>query len=87
MNGKTLHLILKSKWYEMIESGVKREEYRDVKPYWTKRLDDTNYDTVCFHKGYTSETLTFQITDISIRTGNPEWGAQPDVQYYVISFQ
>ena len=33
-----LHLPLKAKWYEMIESGVKREEYREIKPYWTKRL-------------------------------------------------
>jgi hypothetical protein len=31
-------LPLKAKWYEMIESGVKTEEYREVKPYWLKRL-------------------------------------------------
>ena len=35
---KTLHLPLKAKWYEMIESGVKTEEYREIKPYWAKRL-------------------------------------------------
>lgn len=35
---KTLHLPLKAKWYEMIESGVKTEEYREIKPYWVKRL-------------------------------------------------
>jgi hypothetical protein len=35
---KTLHLPLKAKWYEMIESGVKTEEYREIKPYWEKRL-------------------------------------------------
>ena len=33
-----LHLPLKSKWYEMIESGVKTEEYREIKPYWVQRL-------------------------------------------------
>ena len=37
---KTLHLPLKAKWYEMIESGVKIEEYREIKPYWIKRLCD-----------------------------------------------
>lgn len=26
---KTLHLPLKAKWYEMIENGVKTEEYRE----------------------------------------------------------
>ena len=35
---KTLHLPLKAKWYEMIESGVKTEEYREIKPYWRQRL-------------------------------------------------
>lgn len=35
---KTLCLPLKKEWYEMIESGVKTEEYREIKPYWVKRL-------------------------------------------------
>ncbi len=37
---KILHLPLKKEWYEMIESGVKTEEYREIKPYWDKRLVD-----------------------------------------------
>ena len=41
---KTLHLPLKAKWYEMIESGVKTEEYREIKPYWVKRLCDNWVD-------------------------------------------
>lgn len=35
---KILHLPLKKKWYEMIESGIKTEEYREIKPYWSKRF-------------------------------------------------
>lgn len=35
---KTLHLPLKKKWYELIERGIKTEEYREIKPYWVKRL-------------------------------------------------
>lgn len=35
---KTLHLPLKAQWYEMIDSGVKREEYREIKAYWVQRL-------------------------------------------------
>ena len=35
---KTLHLPLKKEWYHMIESGVKTEEYREIKPYLVKRL-------------------------------------------------
>lgn len=35
---KPLHLVLKSKWYEKIESGEKTAEYRACKNYWNKRL-------------------------------------------------
>ena len=35
---KILDLPLKKEWYEMIESGIKKEEYREIKPYWLKRL-------------------------------------------------
>ena len=35
---KTLDLVLKRKWYDMIASGEKNEEYREIKPYWIRRL-------------------------------------------------
>ena len=35
---KTLKLTLKKQWFDMILSGEKKEEYREIKPYWTKRL-------------------------------------------------
>lgn len=35
---KTLDLVLKEKWYRMIESGEKTEEYREIKPHWIRRL-------------------------------------------------
>lgn len=28
----------------MIESGEKREEYREIKPYWIKRFERHKYD-------------------------------------------
>jgi hypothetical protein len=34
----TLKLVLTHKWYDMIESGEKTEEYRDITPYWVRRL-------------------------------------------------
>ena len=37
-----LKLVLKRKWYEMIERGEKREEYRAATDYWLKRL--ANWD-------------------------------------------
>jgi len=35
---KVLHLTLKKKWFDMIASGEKKEEYREIKPYWASRL-------------------------------------------------
>lgn len=34
----TLKLNVKKKWYDMILSGEKKEEYREIKPYWISRL-------------------------------------------------
>lgn len=38
----TLFLPLKKEWYDMIERGEKEEEYREINPYWIKRLVDTS---------------------------------------------
>jgi len=35
---KTLDLVLKRRWYDLIQSGVKTEEYREIKPYWIRRF-------------------------------------------------
>lgn len=35
---KTLHLVLKHKWYDKIASGEKTSEYREAKPYWNKKF-------------------------------------------------
>ena len=48
---KALHLPLKEKWYRMIESGEKREEYREINPYWMKRLMRCYGKNECDEKG------------------------------------
>lgn len=35
---KTLTLSLKKQWFDMIKSGEKKEEYREIKPHYTSRL-------------------------------------------------
>jgi hypothetical protein len=35
---RILHLTLKKQWFDLIASGDKREEYRELKIYWLKRL-------------------------------------------------
>lgn len=35
---RVLHLTLKKRWFDMIASGEKKEEYRELKDYWGYRL-------------------------------------------------
>lgn len=37
-----LILPIKRKWFDMILSGEKKEEYRDIKPYYDTRLMDAS---------------------------------------------
>lgn len=75
----------------MIESGAKREEYREYKDYWRKRLIDLDtlrlkpYTHVRFRYGYTKRTMLFKIDSITIDVGNPEWGA-PEYPVFIIKF-
>ena len=38
MKKKVLTLTISKQWFDMILSGEKTEEYREIKPYWIKRL-------------------------------------------------
>jgi len=40
---KVLTATLKKQWYDMTLSGVKKEEYREIKPYWIRRLVRTSW--------------------------------------------
>lgn len=33
-----LQLSLKTKWFEMTKAGIKTEDYREITPYWIRRL-------------------------------------------------
>lgn len=35
---KVLTLVVSKQWFDMIVSGEKTEEYREIKPYWASRL-------------------------------------------------
>ena len=86
---KIVPFVLKTKWFDMIAAGIKPEEYREITPYWAKRLEplfDNPPDWVHFYLGYQVDRAMIKTQFVSIekRTGNPEWGAEPDKVYYVI---
>ncbi|HFE31905.1 MAG TPA: ASCH domain-containing protein [Gammaproteobacteria bacterium] len=82
-----LHLTVKKKWFDMISSGEKTEEYREMKPYWRRRLDDlgTEYDAVKFRNGYRHDapTVTVKLEGVFVGVGRKEWGA-PNERVYIL---
>ena len=62
-----LHLILLHKWYDLIDQGKKKTEYRDNTPYWHKRFFENPPDIIIFHRGYTKKTMSFLVTRITVK--------------------
>ena len=63
-----LDLVVKAHWYELIKSGQKKCEYREIKKYWMQKLAAKKYTHVRFRKGYTREHMLFEIMDIGQTT-------------------
>ena len=84
---RILHLTLKKRWFDMILSGEKKEEYREVKYYWLSRLKyycnhadmmhefNYNYTHIMFKNGYSKCSPSLLIELISVRFGKAkhEW--------------
>ncbi len=90
---RILHLTLKKKWFDMIASGEKKEEYREDSDHWRKRFllrgvvpDTRLFHFVKFRNGYRpdSPTVTVEWLGLDVREGMPEWGAEPGKEYFVI---
>lgn len=86
---ETLHLNLKRKWYDMILSREKKEEYRAMTDYWKTRMKNVrknNIETITFSNGYNKDRDQFiiKLEYISIRTGLEEWGAEKGKSYFVL---
>ena len=39
-------------YFDAILKGEKTIEYRDITPYWSKRLEGRHYDVIQFRNGY-----------------------------------
>lgn len=91
-----LVLPIKKKWFDMILSGKKKEEYREIKPYYESRFfndyPDKNGEytfqrnmNVIFRDGYRKDSPSIKCyVEIKKGYGKPEWGAEPGKLYYVL---
>lgn len=89
---KVLRLTVCKKWFDMIVEGSKKEEYREIKPYWAHRLIEGHdkelwvsgeskfkpYTHVLFINGYSKDSphIEKKIKDICI--GYPKADLCPD---------
>lgn len=82
-----LHLTLKKNWFDLILLGEKKEEYREIKPYWEKRLMGKKYDRIIFRNGYATNApqFTIKLKSITQGIGKSEWGAEEGKTYFVLS--
>lgn len=86
---KILYFPLFTKWYNMIASGVKPEEYRDITPHYIQMLllfksESGKYVRLKKTEADNSRRMTFEVLGIAIGKGNAEWGAPTDRQVFII---
>ena len=90
---KILHLTLKKRWYDMILSGQKKEEYREIKKYWDIRfkryLEEKKKNqkmAIKFTNGYGEGRPCFYISlrGFTVGHGVSKWGAETGQEYHVL---
>lgn len=83
--GSILHLTLHKRWFDMIASGEKKEEYREMKPFWHKRLSK-KYDYVKFVNGYGADRpwMLVELKEVLTSLGIIEWGAPAAERVYIL---
>lgn len=80
-------LPIKKKWFDMILSGKKKEEYRKISPHYASLFNKYKGVPVRirFRNGYRLDSPTLECTVIPrIGYGREEWGAEANKGYYVL---
>ena len=87
-----LVLPIKKKWFEMIKSGEKKEEYRECNSYWTTRFINELRKSndiainVLFKNGYKKDSPVIKCRCLLTKgIGRKEWGAEPNKEYYILN--
>lgn len=89
-----LTLPIKKKWFDMICSGEKREEYRKITDYYGTRFRNVwgyaaywgEPHEIRFRNGYSKNSPSVIATcTLSKKVGRPEWGAEPGKRYFVLT--
>lgn len=93
-----LVLPIKKQWFDLIITGVKLEEYREISSYYKSRFKNlfemypsSYYPTgkdkqqLILRNGYSSNSPSCIITaSLKIDYGKEKWGAEKDKKYYIL---
>ncbi len=91
-----LTLPIKKKWFDMILSGEKKEEYRNFTKYYGRRFFNMwgyaaywgEPHQIIFRNGYRKGSSSFVATcTLAIGFGKEEWGAKQGVKYYILTIK
>lgn len=78
---------IKKQWFDMIATGEKKEEYRDLSHFYINRLGKHKGDiiNVKLLNGYSSKSPYIIIKcEVTTGEGVKEWGATPYKFYFVL---
>lgn len=94
-----LPLVLKGRWFDMIATGQKREEYRELSDYWKTRIVNWMKSAeasglpcvIEFRRGYAAraQRTAFLLDGVpkvrlKFRFLHPDWG-EPQGEHYVLT--
>lgn len=87
-----LTLTIKKKWFDMIKSGEKKEEYREQNRYYDSRFDKHFYvdgvltpNYIVFRNGYRQDSPKIKcLCSLAQGFGEEKWGAEPNHGYYIL---
>lgn len=82
---KRLTLTIYKKYFDEIAIGNKKEEYRQIKPYWERRLAKS-YDVVEFRNGYRFNvpTMIVEFKGYKIKSIPDPITKQPTLVYAIL---
>ncbi|MDQ1253461.1 MAG: hypothetical protein QG646_2628 [Euryarchaeota archaeon] len=74
----------------MIKSGEKKEEYREIKPFYISRLGALQGQIIdiCLRNGYSSTCPSLIVScEVTTGTGLKAWGAVPGKYCFVLKIK
>ena len=78
-----LRLPVNEGWYNLIKDETIKVDYREIKPFWTQRLENKEYDVVEFYHRFKKDIQPIRYKILRIFKGYVNWHSD---LFYLIEF-